>query len=67
MLLSKGVQKTRQIPMPNYGWGRDLMGVGLMRRILERTFLQFRGYFPSARYNPFQQINPDSQKTGYPD
>lgn len=31
MLLSKGVQKTRQVPLPNYGWGRDLMGVGLVR------------------------------------
>lgn len=27
MLLSKGVQKTRQAPVPNYGWARDLMGV----------------------------------------
>lgn len=31
MLLSNGVQKTRQVLVPNYGWGRDLMGVMLVR------------------------------------
>ncbi len=42
MLLSKDVQKTRQVTMPNYWWGRDLMGVGLVRtEDLPRTFLQF--------------------------
>jgi len=28
-------------------------------RIVVRPFLQFRGYFTSGPYNPFQQINPD--------
>jgi peroxiredoxin len=27
-----------------------------------RPFLQFRGYFTGTSYNPFLQINPDSQK-----
>jgi len=31
MLLSKGVQKTHQVPLPNSGWGRDLVGVVLVR------------------------------------
>jgi hypothetical protein len=70
MLLSKGVQRIRQVPMPNYGWGRDLMGMGIVRtRNLARTFLQFPGYFTKAPTNPFLQIKPESPYLavlGYP-
>jgi hypothetical protein len=31
MLLCKDVQETRQVPLPIYGWGRDLVGVVFVR------------------------------------
>ena len=50
--------------MPNDGWGRDRVGVLLMRtEELGADISTIRDYFTSAPYNPFQQVNPDSQQT----